>query len=275
VLMFFADDSTQVNPSRVGMGSLVATGGLLVECDAIASLERSIAYICKQFGFPPGEEFKRSPRTNSWMHGNLIGCHRHDFFLWVIQTCSDHGAKATVIISDETSSTPLSSPSHSEFVTKMLIERVNWLAKYKQTTAIIVADRPGGGTRQERAFLSQCMQNIQNGTGYVMPERIAINALSTDSKFVRLLQTADLIVSCVTAFAAGENTHSPPLFAAIRPLLASDMGRTGGVGLKLHPDLWYVNLYHWLLGDSHFIRSMNGWPLPLPRRPYARNANTR
>ncbi len=272
--LFFADDSAQPTPTRNGVGSLVATGGVFVDGDSVASLERSISYICKQFGFPSGQEFKWSPRPGLWMRTNLVDQNRREFFLWVVRTCADHNVKATVIISDETSNTPSSCASHTDFVTKMLIERVNWLAKSERTTAIIVVDRPGGGARQERVFLSQCLQIIQSGTGYVLPERIAINTLSTDSHFVRLLQAADLVASCVTAHVAGENTYSPPLFAAIHPLLTSDMGRIGGVGLKIHPDFRYVNLYHWLLGDSVFVRSMAGVPLPLKSRPYSQNRDT-
>ena len=167
--IFFADDSIQNHPSRVGVGQLVAVGGLFVDCEQVASLERSIDYICRMHGFPPGEEFKWSPRANSWMHRSLTNQCRQEFFSRVIRTCADHSGIVTVLISDTTSRKPSNCASHSEFVTKMLIERVNWLAKSRQTSAFIVADRPGGGGAQERVFLTQCLQNIQNGTGYVVP----------------------------------------------------------------------------------------------------------
>jgi hypothetical protein len=179
-----------------------------------------------------------------------------------------------VIVSDETSRTPASCATHQEFVTKMLIERVNWMAMSKQSTALIVSDRPGGNATTDRVFLAQCLEAIQKGTGYVTPKHIAINTLSTDSTLIRLLQAADLFVSSVTAFVAGESTFSPPIFAAIRPLLASQAGRAGGIGLKLHPDFSYVNLYHWLLGDYDFWRGNTGWSLPFMNRMYAKDPNT-
>jgi hypothetical protein len=37
----------------------------------------------------------------------------------------------------------------------------------------------------------------------------------------------------------------------------------GGSGLKLHPDLCYLNLYHWLLGDSYYRRGGGGHTLPM------------
>jgi hypothetical protein len=117
------------------------------------------------------------------------------------------------------------------------------------------------------------LEAIQTGTGHVNPKNIAINTLSTDSHLVRILQAADLFVSSVTSFVAGESSFAPPIFAAIKPLFASDLGRIGGIGLKLHPDYSYMNLYHWLVGDTHFVRNMGGIPLPRPHRKYATDPN--
>ena len=72
------------------------------------------------------------------------------------------------------------------------------------------------------------------------------------------------------ATTAGHTPYSEPVFAYIKPLLLSDFGRIGGVGLKFHPDFVYVNLYHWLLGDNQDMRTMRGGGYKLPRsdRPY-------
>jgi hypothetical protein len=156
----------------------------------------------------------------------------------------------------------------------MLMERVNGLAVLARSTAIIVCDRPGGGGRDERKFLSQCLETLRVGTPYVNPENIAINPITTDSHLIRTLQAADLIVSCTTAFVAGQTTLAPDIFDLIRPILARDLGRAGGIGIKLHPDFKYVNLYHWLVGDDVWVRNMNGIALPYTVRPYSQNANT-
>ena len=63
------------------------------------------------------------------------------------------------------------------------------------------------------------------------------------------------------------------MFAAVKPFLASEAGRIGGVGLKLHPDFSCANLYHWLLGDAHFFRRNMGWPLPFKDRMYVKDPN--
>jgi len=48
-------------------------------------------------------------------------------------------------------------------------------------------------------------------------------------------------------------------------LLREDYGCKGGRGLKIHPDLRYGNLYHWLLGDEAFVRYEGGIDLPSKR----------
>lgn len=53
------------------------------------------------------------------------------------------------------------------------------------------------------------------------------------------------------SYVAGEKKYSPRIFQSIKPLLETEEGVIGGFGVKLHPDFRYVNLYHWLLGDTH------------------------
>ena len=101
-------------------------------------------------------------------------------------------------------------------------------------------------------------------------DRIALNTLCTQSRFVRLLQVADLVTSCVAARVAGETRYSPPIFEALLPLLPKSSGRIGGCGLKIHPDFKYANLYRWILGDTRFWEEERAVRLPLEDRPYAR-----
>ena len=96
------------------------------------------------------------------------------------------------------------------------------------------------------------LETIREGTQFVDLEKIAL-VLTEDSKNVRLLRLADLIVGCTVAYVGGEGDRSPALFDQhIKPMLRSEQGRIGGVGLKLHADLRYANLYHWLLGPFPF-----------------------
>jgi len=273
--IFFADDSVQRAPTRQDMNKLVGVGGIHVPSDRVNPLERSLNQLCAATGFPPGEEFKWSPNREDWMHQGLTGASRATFFSEVLRLCSENGIRAAVVMSDTESKHPGHSASHEDFVIMLLIERIEWLASRAGRDVVVVFDRPGGARADEESFLAVCLEKIQFGTPFVRPARIALNALSTSSHFVRLLQAADLLTGCVTAFVAGEQRFSPQLMPAIQPLLATNGSRVGGIGLKIHPDFWYANLYHWLFGDTHFWRGSIGYPFPLLARPYPRNATQR
>ena len=266
---FFADDSKQNNPTRPRMGSLLATGGLFIAGDNLATLEKSLEELCQKTGFPKNEEFKWSPRRGSWMHCGLVDDARKGFFADVLKICATNHATAVIILSDSTSRTPCDCTNHEEFTTKMLIERVNNLAASSGSDAVIITDRPGGGLSAEKKFLSGCFETIRSGTPFVMPTKIAVNPIATDSHLIRTLQAADLIVSCTTAFVSGQTTLAPETFEILKPMLSRNLDRAGGVGVKIHPDFKYANLYHWLLGDDLLIKNMNGQTLPIASRPYS------
>jgi hypothetical protein len=273
--IFFADDSIQGAPTRQGMTKLVGVGGVYVPAANVNTLERTLNQLCANAGFPPGEEFKWSPGREDWMWGGLVRAGRADFFQAVIQSCIQNNAKTVVVASDTRSRFPMSCDTHETFVVQMLIERIESLAVAAGHDTLVVFDRPGGAAAQEDAFLARCLETIQDGTKFVRPTRIALNALSTSSHFIRLLQVADMFTGCVMAYLSGESRYAPPIMDAIRPTLATSTDRVGGVGIKIHPDFWYVNLYHWLFGDAYLVRGNIGHPLPLPNFPYARNADDR
>ena len=68
----FCDDSQQPNPTRRKMGPLVATGGIVVPDAALRPLLLDLEKLCRETGFPRGEEFKWSPRRGCWMRRNEI-----------------------------------------------------------------------------------------------------------------------------------------------------------------------------------------------------------
>jgi hypothetical protein len=270
--IFFADDSVQRNPTRQGMSRLVAVGGIYVPSDGVNALERTLNQLCVEAQFPPGEEFKWSPSREDWMYYSLVAESRAGFFSRVVHACAEHGVRSVVVVSDTGSRYPRSCRSHEDFVIKAIIERIELLAVNAGHDVVVVFDRPGGAIADEEKFLAQCLETIQDGTPYVRPTRIALNALSTSSHFVRLLQAADLFTGCVTAYVAGENRFSPQLVPAITPLVARSIGGIGGTGIKIHPDFWYANLYHWLFGDDCIWRGNIGRPLPSPAHPYHSNS---
>jgi len=271
---FFADDARQRTPSRSGMGPLVAVGGIHVPDQAVGELETAIDNLCDRTGFPPGEEFKWSPGRELWMRDNLVGEDRQAFFIEVLTLAKQYGIKAVVVIEDTGYRTATDAPNAEEDVTRLFLERAHWQFERAGTKGIVIADRPGGGRADEDSFLAMCLETLQSGTRYVRLDRIALNVLSTPSRLVRLLQVADVVTSCTVALVGGEEQYAPPVFEHIKPLLPSNLGRIGGVGLKIHPDAVYANLYYWLLGDQVFVKHGSGIQLPVPSYPYYFDPNT-
>ncbi len=269
----FADDSRQKNPSRPGMGPLVAIGGIYVPGDAVKNLEREIDNLCSKYKFPPRDEFKWSPGRELWMRSNLIGEDRQNFFLELLSLYEGKGIKAIIIIEDTNYNPAITGRSAEEDVSILFLERAHKLLAQLGNYGVIIVDRPSGDRGEEDKFLSKCLETIQAGTSYVKPERIAINVLSTPSKLIRILQLADVIASSTMACVSGESNYSLPIFKEVKKLLWRVSDRIGGVGLKIHPDYIYVNLYHWLLGDEHYWKGNMGIPLPIKSRCFYKSQN--
>jgi hypothetical protein len=271
---FFGDDSRQSSPTRPKMGPLVAAGGVLVSHDQVRSLESALSSLCRETGFPGNDEFKWSPGRELWMRDHLIGQDRSDFFCKALALAATHGAVAIVVIEDTGCRTATRAKTPEDDVSQLLLERIHHESPRDESGCVVVVDRPSGDRGDEDRFLSRCLEHLQTGTDYVKHDRIALNVLSTPSKLVRILQLADLVTSCTAALFSGENRYAPEVFQAIRPILAKGMSRIGGVGLKIQPDFKYANLYHWLLGDTHYYRMNCGLPYPLKERPYCKDAVT-
>ena len=268
--ILFADDSNRYKPSLPNMGALIAIGGILVEASRLKSLNQSIEAICTQHGFPQNEPFKWSPGRKLWMRENLIDGRRRDFFLFLLTEIKNHSAEGIVVIEDINRNTATDATTHQIDVVKLFFERIAWKLNRLRSEGVLIIARPSGGRGDEDRFLYNCLETIRQGTQYVNMERIVLSACSP-SKFTKMLQLSDLITSCSLAAVSGEMQYSPPIFERIKDILCADSGRIGGVGFKMHPNYCYVNLYHWLLGDSHYHRWNIGYPLPMEGRPYMNN----
>jgi hypothetical protein len=266
--LVFVDDARQRNPTRDGMRPLVATGGVAVPLETAGQLESTLDAVCAAYGFPSGEEFKWSPDRSDWMRKNLVGDQRKAFFVEVLEQASISAVTVLVMISDTKAKPSTQGAPSPEFDTLVvLLERVHNLMWGLNSHAVVIADQPGGGRRQEKALLVNCQTVLSRGTKFVDLSRIPINVVTTGSELVRSLQLADLVTSCTTAFVAGEKEYSPDVFQRILPMVRREYDCYGGRGIKIHPDFRYANLYHWLLGDTHYVRYQWGEPMPL-NRPY-------
>ena len=270
--IFFADDSRQQNPTRPGMKSLVAAGALCIPSERVRDVGLSLEGLCSETGLPSGEEFKWSPGRELWMHDNLTGERRNAFFQCVSEILEENLVTSAVIIEDISYRKATAAATNEMDVTALLIERIESQCIRRGVDGLIIADRPSGGRGDEDKFLSSCLETLQSGTDYVKPRHIIHNVVSTPSKLSRLVQAADFITSCTLAFVSGESIYSPVIFPYIKPLFDCESGRIGGVGLKLHPDFKFVNLYHWLVDDDYYKRGSSGYPLPNRNCPYYNDA---
>lgn len=260
--VFFADDSTQKG-IRERMDSVIAVGGVFIDESALRSLSKAIDDIANDFGIPTGEELKWSPKKTSWIYKNLHGDDRQNCYIHVLQAAREHDARAIVVCWD-TGRTTLKGEKAFEKCVDFLFERMSVHLEKRNSSAIVVADRPGGGKGQEEQFLSNFVDRVQGGTAYVVPDRVLLNVLTTPSHLIRHLQLADLITGITTAMVCAQYKYAAPLFEYVRPMLIQNyFGTVGGSGLKLFPDD-LTNLYHWVLGEDVFwkVGRSSGFRLP-------------
>jgi len=271
--MFFADDARQAKPTRPGMGSLVATGGIRVGTEIVTVAQRRLDNLCASAGFPIDEPFKWSPGRELWMRDHLVGDERRAFYSEVVHTLGQMGATVTVVVEDATCRPATKAQTAEADAVTLLLERVNHQCGRSGSVGIVVADRPGGGQREQEEFLLGCSDVLRSGTAFTLFDNVG-HVATSPLRSSRLLQAADLVTSCTLAFVSGEVTFSPPVFELILPLLDRHDGRVGGRGLKVHPDGRYANLYHWLLGDLEYIKGNEVIALPSARWPYLTGPGT-
>jgi hypothetical protein len=266
----FADDSRQKRPTRPGIqGALVGLGAILVPAGHAGDLERDLEKLCVGTGFPAGEEFKWSPGRDLWMHRNLVEDARVTFFLEVTRLLGSAGCSTLVVAEDEGRGTAITGMTHEQDITAMLVERLDNRLAALASDGMLIIDRPAGGRRQEDDFLTDCVELLEKGTEYVKPKHMPIKVVTANSHHIRLLQAADLVAGSSVGCVAGEKSWSPSIFSEVVALMAKDRDRVGGISFKLHPDLSFANLYHWLAGDGVIWRGGTGHGLPMKSRPYA------
>lgn len=273
--LVFVDDALQKNPSRNGMlGSLLAIGGIHVPGDKVGSLENALHILCNSIGFPEDEQFKWSPgKKESFERKNLNDSSRIDFFNRIIGLASEHGVTATVVVVDSSKRcASRRSKSHEEDVTKLFLERCNNELGASGKIGLPIFAKPSGGSKDERKFVAECIEIIRQGTEYSDLKNMPLGIVTAPSKQMRVLQLTDVITSCTLSRVSGESQFSPAVFKVVKPIFRRDGNRRGGIGLKIHPDYTYANLYHWLLGDTHWVKGSSGIELPVEGIPYAQSA---
>ncbi|PTE22599.1 hypothetical protein C5F48_06055 [Cereibacter changlensis JA139] len=269
----FLDDSRQKNPKRARMGPLVGVGGIIVDADALGSLESEIDLICtKSYRFPARAMFKWSPGSGDWFRSAIIGEEREAFYADVLLACKNHAARAVVAVCDVTKTKANSSATDSEIDALILtLERFHTSLSSSEPGFVVVA-KPSGGTTSENKMLATCMEHKSIGTDYVKFSKLAQNPVVMQSAHSRVLQAADLVVSVTTAMVSGNTEYAEKIFPMVSRLFLRDWrGLIGGTGLKVHPFLLYKNLHFWVLQEDAYAKGSTGWSLPENSCPYASN----
>lgn len=269
----FAADARQSRPLRPGMGPLVAAGGLFVPGEEVGKLEQDIEGLCREYGFAECEEFLSSPDEDASMYGNHIGHKGWRFLKESVRLLRERRVVAVVMVHDADCPTFSGATEAEMDVAGSFLRWVETrLAVRKSDGAILApANIEGGGP--EEGFVGGHLETLVNATSCSKASGVTLSALSLSLRHERLLQLAGVIVSCTTAVVGGDRQYAGELFAPVRGLLARKQGRTGRVGLSLHPYYMYANLYHWLVGDSHFWMHGTGFALPLACYPYSSRAD--
>lgn len=68
---------------------------------------------------------------------------------------------------------------------------------------IVIADKPGGGPREDGRWLAEALPLTDGGTEYVTADRIVLPIVTVPSHYLPHPQLADLIVAAMTAAVAG------------------------------------------------------------------------
>jgi hypothetical protein len=159
-----------------------------------------------------------------------------------------HARTVTVILDHSATYTSHSQAEAGKVVLKWLYERVSMLLADYNDAGIMIADKPGGGAREEKRWLADTLALTNDGTEYVQPGRVVPPVLTADSRHVPHLQLADLIAAATSGAIAGH-----PSALELGRLLATLMhrhtlGYVNGAGLVLFPR--HYNLPYHCFGET-------------------------
>lgn len=267
--LIYLDDAKQRkdNCIREFRGDAVGVGGVMCDASVAFEVEAEIDRACEESGFPEGETFKWSPGKGSWLHSSLVNDERRAFFEKVISIVLEADGKFCVVVLDRSYKTASGAHDHELDALTLCLERFD-NAIPKDERAIAIVAKPSGGKKDEKQLLEETKKLRKMGTDYSSFSKIGMNLITMPFDHSRLLQVADLVTSSVTALISGSERYSRPIFDALMPgLLKNAFGMVGGIGMKVHPDFVYENLYYWILREDLVVPDC--YELPRKDRPFA------
>lgn len=263
----FADDSEEKDPRRTELGHLVGVGAVLFPENSLIAYSDGIRCLRDELRIPPEVELKWSPPDGSWLktpEGNAI---RTALRKRMLTLARDISVRSLTVVWDRGSlAWPL--PETRREVLKYLYDKVSLCLTTLEDHAVVIADEPGGGPADQRAWLAQTLPLTDEGTDYSKPDRIVLPITTAPSHHVPHLQLADLVAGATTAAVAG-NRYALDLKPELMALAHRNFyGRVGGAGLTLWPPE-LRNIFHWVCDDDCYVRSGVGMSLPQAGLPFA------
>ena len=217
----FLDDSEQASPPRAGLGHLLAFAAAIFPEESLTPFAADLSGIVADLGIPPGEEIKWNPPRGSFLKsadGHLVKT------LAPADARSRHRPPGPHGYRDHRPRRRLhqsySKAEVGKTILKWLYERVSMHLGDHDDVGIMIADKPGGGAKEEKRWLADTLELTSDGTEYVEPGRVVLPVVTADSRHVPHLQLADLIAAATTGAIAG----NPPALE-LGPLLAKLMHR--------------------------------------------------
>jgi hypothetical protein len=265
----FLDDSEQTNPPRAGLGHLLAFAAAIFPEKDLTSFAEDLSGIVVGLGIPPDQEIKWNPPRRSFLRGadgQLVNALRRR----MLEAALDHQVRTVTVIIDHSAVYRSSSKEQvGKTILKWLFERVSMHLGDQDDIGIMIADKPGGGAKEEKRWLADTLALTNDGTEYVQPGRVVLPVLTADSRHVSHLQLADLIAAATTGAIAG-NPPALELGSLLAKLMhRHSLGDVNGAGLVLFPKEYNL-LYHCFGEAGASWPSMNsGYTLPWRDWAYA------
>lgn len=250
----FADDSEISNAKnlhRTGLHHLVAMSAVVFTGDGLNRYATAIRQLRAELGVPDDCELKWSPPAGSWLktpEGNAVRTALRRGMLTAATNC---GARSVTVIYDRISSEAIEVVKGR--VLRYLYDKLSMHLIYSGGHAVMIADEPGGGAEDRKAWLAGSRQLTDHGTAYTSADRIGIPIITSPSDHLEHLQLADLVAGATTGAVAG-NRFALELGGDLAGLADRNRaGRIGGAGVTIWPPR-HMDLYWWLYGETVYQR---------------------
>jgi hypothetical protein len=265
--LVFIDDSEQRQPSRNGLGHLRALGAVIFPEAEIAGYAEDLFEIRSELGIPAGEEIKWNPKRGTFLSaagGDVVYALRRR----MLESAIAGDVRSIVVIIDHGKSYKSRSAAEvGQVMLKWLFERITMYLAGHGDPGVVVADKPGGGAREEKQWLAETLQLTNDGTEYVRPGRIVLPIVTADSQHVPHLQLADLVTAATTAAIAGRRSGLDLGTLLARLMHRHSLRAVNGAGLVLFPETY--NLLYWCFGETLWAKPSSQVSYTLPHSAWS------